>query len=117
MRELLNFLKLISEETRLRILVLLFEGDLCVCQLTGITNISQPNISKHLARLRDAGLVVDEKRDLYTFYSLNLENPLYQNILNDIYKNLPDYPTLAMDNKKRKAANSYIEIMERKGLS
>ena len=37
-------------------MVLLFHNELCVCQLTGITGISQPNVSKHLAKLRDIGI-------------------------------------------------------------
>ena len=53
MDKLLNYFKLLSDETRLRIMVLLYHGEFCVCQITGITGISQPNVSKHLARLRD----------------------------------------------------------------
>ncbi len=63
MDKLLNYFKLLSDETRLRIMVLLYHGgEFCVCQITGITGISQPNVSKHLARLRDMGLVKDEKK-------------------------------------------------------
>lgn len=63
MDKLLNYFKLLSDETRLRIMVLLYHGEFCVCQITGITDISQPNVSKHLARLRDMGLVKDEKKN------------------------------------------------------
>ena len=56
MNKLLNYFKVLSDETRLRIMVLLFHNELCVCQLTGITGISQPNVSKHLAKLRDIGI-------------------------------------------------------------
>ncbi len=81
MDKLINYFKLLSDETRLRIMVLLYHNEFCVCQMTGITGISQPNVSKHLARLRDMGLVKDEKKEQYTFYSLNIEDKLFEDIL------------------------------------
>ena len=68
MDKLLNYFKLLSDEPRLRIMVLLYHGEFCVCQVTGITGISQPNVSKHLARLRDMGLVKDEKGAIYLLF-------------------------------------------------
>ncbi len=67
MDKLINYFKLLSDETRLRIMVLLYHNEFCVCQMTGITGISQPNVSKHLARLRDMGLVKDEKKNNIPF--------------------------------------------------
>lgn len=112
MDKLLNYFKLLSDETRLRIMVLLFHNEFCVCQITGITGISQPNASKHLARLRDMGFVKDEKKDKYTFYSLNLEEKLFVSILEDIVYNIEDYPILRLDQDKSKAAAIYIELKE-----
>lgn len=110
MDKLLNYLKLLSDETRLRIMILLFHNEFCVCQLTGITGISQPNVSKHLSRLRDMGFVKDERREQYTFYSLNLEEKLYEKILEDIVDNVDQYPILKLDLEKSKAAEKYIEL-------
>lgn len=110
MDKLLNYFKLLSDETRLRIMVLLYHGEFCVCQITGITGISQPNISKHLARLRDMGLVKDEKKEQYTFYSLNLEDKLFEDILAKIVDNVGNYPVLKLDLEKSKAAAKYIEL-------
>lgn len=114
MNKLLGYFKLLADETRLRIMVLLYHNEFCVCQITGITGISQPNVSKHLGRLRDMGLVVDERKDQYTFYSLNMDKGLFQDILEDIVKNIDDYPTLRLDLEKSKAAGKYIEIMSMK---
>lgn len=114
MNKLLNYFKLLSDETRLRILVLLYHSEFCVCQLTGITGISQPNISKHLGRLRDMGIVVDERKDQYTFYSLNIEEELFEDILKDIVENIGFYPTLRLDLEKSKAAAKFIEIANMK---
>jgi ArsR family transcriptional regulator len=110
MYKLTNYFKLLSDETRLRIMVLLFHNEFCVCQITGITGISQPNVSKHLARLRDMGLVKDERKEQYTFYSLNIEEKLFEDILERIVSNVKDYPILKSDIEKSKAAAKYIEL-------
>ena len=110
MYKLTNYFKLLSDETRLRIMVLLFHNEFCVCQITGITGISQPNVSKHLARLRDMGLVKDERKEQYTFYSLNIEEKLFEDILEKIVSNVKDYPILTSDIEKSKAAAKYIEL-------
>lgn len=111
MDNLINYFKLLSDETRLRIMVLLFHKEFCVCQLTGITGISQPNISKHLARLRDMALVKDERKDQYTFYSLNIKDKIFEDILEEIVNNIEDYPKLRLDIEKSKGAERYIELM------
>ncbi len=113
MDKLLNYFKILSDETRLRIIILLFRREFCVCQLCGITGISQPNVSKHLAKLRDMGFVKDERKEQYTFYSLNIENKLFEDILQRIVDNLEDYPILKSDLEKSKAAEKYIELMNR----
>lgn len=113
MNKLLNYFKVLSDETRLRIMVLLFHNELCVCQLTGITGISQPNVSKHLAKLRDIGLVKDERKEQYTFYSLNIEDQILEEILKKIVDNIEDYPTLKLDIEKSKAAAKYLELSNR----
>ncbi|HHV27833.1 winged helix-turn-helix transcriptional regulator [Anaerosalibacter bizertensis] len=110
MDELTNYFKLLSDETRLRIMVLLYHRELCVCQLCGITGISQPNISKHLGRLRDSGLVKDERKEQYIFYSLNMKDKLFENILKNIVGNVEEYPILKSDIEKSKSAEKYIEL-------
>lgn len=110
MDKLIDFFKLLSDETRLRIMVLLYHNDFCVCQLTGITGISQPNVSKHLARLRDMGLVKDERREQYTYYSLNIDEKLFKDILGQIVEDVAEYPVLKLDLEKSKAAKKYLEI-------
>lgn len=110
MDKLLNYFKLLSDETRLRIMVLLFHNEFCVCQITGITGISQPNVSKHLARLRDMGIVKDERKEQYIFYSLNIEDKLFEDILEKIIDNVENYPILRLDLEKSKAAAKYIEL-------
>jgi ArsR family transcriptional regulator len=54
---------------------LLRKGPLCVGDLVSVLDLSQPKISRHLASLRRAGLVVDEKRGLWCFYALAPARP------------------------------------------
>ena len=58
----LEYLKSISNSTKLRIVSLLLEGELCVCELEEITSIRQVNISKNLINLKEVG-IVDVRRD------------------------------------------------------
>jgi ArsR family transcriptional regulator len=60
----------LSDRTRLRILNLLQGGELCVCHIVTILNSPQPTVSRHLAYLRKAGLVVARKEGLWSHYSL-----------------------------------------------
>lgn len=62
--------KALADPTRVRILHLLRGGPLCVGDLVSVLRVPQPKASRHLACLKNAGLVEDEKRGLWCFYSL-----------------------------------------------
>ncbi|HHY23104.1 MAG TPA: winged helix-turn-helix transcriptional regulator [Clostridiaceae bacterium] len=108
MDKLTDYFKILSDQTRLRILVLLHHKEFCVCQLTGITGISQTNISKHLAKLRDIGIVKDERKEQYTYYSLNINDKSFEDILETIVVNIEDYSILKLDIEKSKTAENYL---------
>ncbi len=59
-----------SDRTRLRILNLLRGGELCVCDLVDVLNLPQPKVSRHLAYLRRARLVLARKEGLWMYYQL-----------------------------------------------
>ncbi|MDZ7802703.1 metalloregulator ArsR/SmtB family transcription factor [Thiohalophilus sp.] len=62
----------LAHPLRLRALLLLQqEGELCVCELTHALGVSQPMISRHLAQLRQAGVVSDRRRGLWVYYRLH----------------------------------------------
>jgi ArsR family transcriptional regulator, arsenate/arsenite/antimonite-responsive transcriptional repressor len=68
MREYARIFKAVSDETRLRIMALIFRhGDVCVCEVEQILGITQSKASRHLRYLRDAGVLVD-RRDGVTIY-------------------------------------------------
>lgn len=70
MEKLLSVLKALSDETRLRILNLLFERELCVCDIMDSLQISQAKASRHLIYLKNAGLVKDRKHAQWAIYSI-----------------------------------------------
>jgi ArsR family transcriptional regulator len=67
----IQYLKSISNETKLRLVSLLIENELCVCELEEITEIRQVNISKNLSSLKDAGIVDSRKEKQRAFYFLS----------------------------------------------
>lgn len=71
-----HYFKCLSDETRLRCIALLMkQGELCVCELTEALDLSQPKISRHLALLRQTGLVLDSRRGQWVYYRINPDLP------------------------------------------
>ncbi|MDP1666616.1 MAG: metalloregulator ArsR/SmtB family transcription factor [Methylobacter sp.] len=73
-----QFFKCLSDETRLRCVALLQkQGKLCVCELTAALDLSQPKISRHLALLRQCGLLLDSREGQWVFYQINPKLPAW----------------------------------------
>ncbi len=70
----IDLFRLLGDETRLRCLALLAtHGELCVCELTHVLGVSQPKISRHLATLRESGLVSDRRLGVWVYYRLQTD--------------------------------------------
>lgn len=70
--------KILSDETRLAIVMLLREsGELCVCDICAATAESQPKISRHMAVLREAKLVLDRREGKWIHYRLSPHIPAW----------------------------------------
>ena len=80
MNDLLMIFKALSDETRLRIIKLLEQGELCVCDITAALDMVQPKVSFHLSTLKEAGLIKDRKQGKWIHYSLN-EKDLFKRML------------------------------------
>ena len=76
MDKLLDVLKSLSDETRLRILNLLYDRELCVCDVMETLQISQAKASRHLIYLKNAGLVKDRKHAQWAYYTLTRDERL-----------------------------------------
>jgi ArsR family transcriptional regulator, arsenate/arsenite/antimonite-responsive transcriptional repressor len=66
----LSTLRVLADEARLRILGLLANRELCVCELVGALKLSQPLVSHHLRILRDAGLLATHRKGKWIYYTL-----------------------------------------------
>lgn len=77
-----SLLKVVSEESRLKLLCILQKGTHCVCEIMEHVNLSQSLISHHLKDLKNAGIVKDEKRGLRVYYSLTQKG---EKIINSLF--------------------------------
>lgn len=100
MKRLLDTFKCLSDETRLRVIMLLKNKELCVCELCDIMDVSQPKVSKHLSKLREFGLVRDERNAQWIFYHLNIDNEAVMMMLDKIAEEICDYEILKQDHEK-----------------
>lgn len=73
-----QFYKCLADETRLRCLLLIHaEQELCVCELMAALDETQPKISRHLAQLRQHGVLVDKRQGKWVFYAINPDLPTW----------------------------------------
>jgi ArsR family transcriptional regulator len=101
-----EFFPALADPTRLRCLLLLAgEGELCVCELTHALDESQPKISRHLATLREAGIVSDRREGLWIHYRINPELPAWARaILNTASRANTTAKPFAQDRKRLRGA-------------
>ncbi|MBN2655080.1 MAG: metalloregulator ArsR/SmtB family transcription factor [Nitrospirae bacterium] len=119
MQEMQKIFKALSDDTRLKILKLLENGELCVCDLFNALDMSQPKVSFHLAILKDAGLIKDRKQGKWIHYTLDTSD-IFRRFL--ILSVLEKTPQLKEENKrlecfiktKNSAENPKICSKERK---
>jgi ArsR family transcriptional regulator len=91
-----------SDRTRLRILHLLLEGELCVCDLVAVLRVPQPTASRHLAYLRRAGLVQVRKEQSWSYYSLaDPRNSFHARLLDCLRTCFTEVPELGRDRARR----------------
>lgn len=69
--DLIQVMKALSDETRIRILNILKDGDLCVCEIEVLLDINQSNASRHLNKLTNAKILDYYKVAKYVYYKIN----------------------------------------------
>ena len=84
-----NLLKILGDKTRLTMMKLMDDHACCVCEFVEIFQMSQPGISQHLRKLKDLGLVEEERKGQWIFYSVNKDNEYYS-FIKDILDQLPN---------------------------
>ena len=90
-----------SDRTRLRILHMLRDGELCVCHIVDVLGVPQPKASRHLAYLRKAGLVKARREGQWSYYRLAPARPAFhQKLLDCLACCFDDVPELAKDARR-----------------
>ncbi len=90
-----------SDRTRLRILHVLLDGELCVGDIVEILRVPQPRVSRHLAYLRKADLVDVRKCGLWKHYSLvPAKSSFHQQLIECLEKCFGEVPELQADNAR-----------------
>jgi len=85
-KSLIPFFRALADETRLRIVMLLLHGELCVCDLMAILDAPQSKLSRHLAYLKHSGIVSGRREGVWMHYSLKTPwNEFYQDQI-DLFK-------------------------------
>lgn len=98
MKSVAQLFKALSDETRLRILALLAAGELCVCDLMAILDLPQSTVSRHLAYLRNNGLVADRREGVWMYYRLTEAGDGFKaDLLALLALRLPEQPRVASD--------------------
>jgi len=94
MKDAASFFKVLADEARLKMLWLLFNRrELCVCDFIEVLEITQSKASRHLRVLYNAGLVVDRKEGLWSYYSLcPIEDELVRAHMETLRSRLKDRP-------------------------
>ncbi|WP_203471998.1 ArsR/SmtB family transcription factor [Dissulfurispira thermophila] len=108
MKEITEIFKLLSDESKLRILMLLTKRRLCVCQIMGVLNMSQPLVSRNLSLLSKAGFLSGTREGKLIFYSIN-KKPSKENMLtlSMLKKLLKNNKTLLRDVKSLKECEDF----------
>jgi len=106
MRDFIQLMKALSDETRLRIFHLLLERECCVCEVMQALDISQTRASRNLGILQHAGLLKTRRQGLWVLYSIDWESASRH--ATSLARLLQEYPikdeTLAEDRRRLKLA-------------
>jgi len=109
MDKLVNIYNMLSDKNRLRILKLLEHKSMCVCELTYVLGIRQPSVSRHLRKLKEAGLIDSRHDKHWNEYFIRRRGEEYGRILmGNLSGWLNDDPVIVEDLKKATQANRDI---------
>lgn len=102
MDSVLAITKSISDPNRVRALMALQDGELCVCQIIELLSLVPSTVSKHMSILRQAGLVKSDKRGKWVYYTLSKKGKGIRSILWWLHRNLHNDRIVRRDRKRIK---------------
>lgn len=108
--------KALADKTRLRILALLGNNEVCVCHIHDTLGLPQPTVSRHLAYLRRAGLVAVRRDGVWMHYQVTrVLEPAVQTVLNAAVDALTCVPTTTEDRKQFQRSFGQLYVMDSPG--
>lgn len=103
---MVDIFKALAEESRLRILSLLLQGEMCVCEIEACLNMTQSNVSRHLTALKQSGILDSAKQAQWAYYKISdkfkEENKDLWLYLEQKLKGTPSYQADAVEGQKCK---------------
>ncbi len=104
----IELFKALSDETRLKLIVLLYRREFCVCQIEEALGISQTKASRHLAILRRASLLKARREGLWIYYTLEEPGDKVQaNLFESLCESLGTELSSMVDQAKKRTCNSH----------
>ncbi|MFO8052646.1 MAG: metalloregulator ArsR/SmtB family transcription factor [Candidatus Omnitrophota bacterium] len=83
-KDLDKIIKASADANRIRILSMLQEKKMCVCEIAFVLGIAQPSVSRHLKKLKAAGFIAGENKGLWTNYYLCPQNPYAKSFIKNL---------------------------------
>lgn len=111
--ELEYVFKALADKTRLRILALLGNNEVCVCHIHDSLGLPQPTVSRHLAYLRKSGLVAARRDGVWMHYQVSRElSPLAQRIVGAAVDALQQVPATSHDRKQFRRSFGQLYVLD-----
>ena len=104
-KQLEKVIKASADANRLRIINMLLKKPMCVCEIAFVLGITQPSVSRHLKKLKDAGFIDRETDGLWTNYFIKPKNDYVKHLLNCLPKWLHADSISDVDSEKLDTAN------------
>lgn len=111
--ELESLFKALADKTRLRILALLGNNEVCVCHIHDSLGVPQPTVSRHLAYLRRSGLVAVRRDGVWMHYQLSRSlSPAVQRVVAAAVDALQQLPATTQDRKQFQRAFGQLYVLD-----
>jgi ArsR family transcriptional regulator len=105
--------KALADKTRLRVLALLGNNEVCVCHIHDSLGLPQPTVSRHLAYLRRSGLVAVRRDGVWMHYRVSSSlDPVVQKVVNAAIAALTEVSTTARDRKQFNRAFGQLYVID-----
>ncbi len=113
----INFLRILSDPTRLKLLKLVLREELCVCELVEILRITQPAVSQHMVKLKLLGLVRERRAGLWTYYRADPAKveAAMDRVVNLLYADIAEIQAMAPEWKRRQELKPRAPVCALKG--